>query len=75
MPYGFYTNIQIGPPHDSNFNTLDVVIKDDFSCGNGWICEHRWREMYKMVEFRNIVGGKTSKLKTYLNKDYLPDFM
>jgi alpha-amylase len=27
------------------------------TCGNGWVCEHRWRQIYNMVEFRNVVEG------------------
>jgi hypothetical protein len=50
--------MKIGPPHDSDFNTLNVTIHYDFTCGNGWICEHRWRQIYKMVAFRNIVEGE-----------------
>ena len=25
----------------------------DLSCGGGWICEHRWRQIYNMARFRN----------------------
>lgn len=24
-------------------------------CGRGWVCEHRWPQVYRMVEFRNVV--------------------
>lgn len=23
------------------------------TCGGGWVCEHRWRQIYNMVRFRN----------------------
>lgn len=29
----------------------------DGSCENGWICEHRWRQISGMVEFKNVVEG------------------
>ena len=28
------------------------------TCSNGWICEHRWRQIYNMVKFRNVVGNE-----------------
>ncbi|CAG0891410.1 unnamed protein product [Darwinula stevensoni] len=49
-------NDWVGPPHDGNYNTLPVTINGDGSCGNGWICEHRWRQITNMVQFRNNVG-------------------
>ncbi|XP_072766716.1 alpha-amylase 1 [Anoplolepis gracilipes] len=48
-----------GPPHDSNENTLSPIIHSDNTCGNGWVCEHRWRQIYNMVGFRNA-ANKTS---------------
>ncbi|XP_070169478.1 alpha-amylase 4N-like isoform X1 [Polyergus mexicanus] len=48
-----------GPPHDSAGNTLSPIINSDNTCDNGWICEHRWRQIYNMVRFRNAVN-KTS---------------
>ena len=52
-------NDWIGPPSDGNGNTLPVIVNPDLTCGNGWICEHRWRQIYNMVKFRNVVGGTT----------------
>ncbi|EFN63696.1 Alpha-amylase 1 [Camponotus floridanus] len=46
-----------GPPHDSAGNTLSPIINPDNTCGNGWICEHRWRQIYNMVGFRNAVNS------------------
>ncbi|XP_031350055.1 alpha-amylase A-like [Photinus pyralis] len=46
-----------GPPHDSKDNIVSPSINSDGTCGNGWICEHRWRQMYNMVEFKNVVAG------------------
>jgi len=50
-------NDWFGPPHAENGSTLPVIINPDLTCGNGWICEHRWRQMFNMVEFRNVVDG------------------
>ena len=38
--------------------TADVIINPDGTCGGGWICEHRWRQITSMVTFRNVVGSK-----------------
>lgn len=45
-----------GPPHDKNFNILSPKINADGSCGNGWVCEHRWPTHVAMVDFRNVAG-------------------
>lgn len=42
-----------GPPSDASGNTNDVIINPDLTCGGGWVCEHRWRQIYNMVRFRN----------------------
>jgi alpha-amylase len=47
-----------GPPSDNNGNTNSVVFNSDLSCGGGWICEHRWREIYNMVRFRNAADSQ-----------------
>lgn len=46
-----------GPPHNSDYSALDVTINADGSCGNGWVCEHRWSAIADMVAFRNAVVG------------------
>jgi alpha-amylase len=46
-----------GPPADSNGTLKSPRINPDGSCGGGWVCEHRWREIYAMVKFRNEVGN------------------
>ncbi|XP_071440986.1 alpha-amylase-like [Hetaerina americana] len=47
-----------GPPHNpSTGNILDVVVNEDLTCAGGWVCEHRWRQIYNMVAFRNAVEG------------------
>jgi len=51
-------NNWMGPPHDGNYNTMSPEIKADNSCGGGWMCEHRWRQIYNMVKLRNIADGQ-----------------
>nr|AWU67107.1 putative alpha-amylase [Crangon crangon] len=46
-----------GPPQDTSFDIISPSFNPDGSCANGWICEHRWREIYNMVAFRNVVHG------------------
>lgn len=40
-------NDWMGPPSDASGNTNNV------SCGNGWVCEHRWGSIAGMVGFNN----------------------
>ena len=50
-------NDWVGPPHDANYQTTSPIFNADDSCGGGWICEHRWRQIYNMVKFRTVVSG------------------
>jgi alpha-amylase len=54
--YSFSDTNQV-PPHDSSYNILSPIFYSDGTCGNGWVCEHRWRQIFNMVEFRNVVAG------------------
>ncbi|KAL3892174.1 hypothetical protein ACJMK2_004408 [Sinanodonta woodiana] len=62
-------NDWIGPPTNGDMSIKDVFINSDLSCGNGWICEHRWRQIYNMVAFRNVVFG-TSLVNWWDNGNY-----
>lgn len=46
-----------GTPSTDDLEVLHVVYTDDGGCASGWICEHRWKAIYGMVQFRNTVGG------------------
>lgn len=46
-----------GPPHNDDLSTKDVTINADGTCGNGWVCEHRWAPVANMAAFRNAVAG------------------
>lgn len=50
-----FTDTEAGPPND-NGNIRSPTINPDGTCGGGWVCEHRWRQIFNMVKFRNIVG-------------------
>ncbi|XP_065557068.1 alpha-amylase 1-like [Artemia franciscana] len=79
-PYGFpkvmssyeFTNSDQGPPTSGGGSTNDVTINGDNSCGGGWICEHRWNAIYKMVSFRNAVHG--TDIENYYNDGNLVGF-
>ncbi|XP_041506695.1 pancreatic alpha-amylase-like isoform X1 [Microtus oregoni] len=50
-------NNWIGPPNNNGV-TKEVTINPDMTCGNDWVCEHRWRQIRNMVAFRNVVNGQ-----------------
>ncbi|XP_001846545.2 alpha-amylase B [Culex quinquefasciatus] len=52
-----FDNSDQGPPQDAKGNLISPKINPDNTCGNGWICEHRWRQIFNMVGFRNAVAG------------------
>ncbi|XP_066993781.2 alpha-amylase [Anabrus simplex] len=64
-PYGIprvmssfaFDNTDAGPPADGSGNIMSVTVNSDNTCGNGWVCEHRWRQIYNMIAFRNEVEG------------------
>ncbi|GJQ73900.1 hypothetical protein Trydic_g18834 [Trypoxylus dichotomus] len=64
-PYGsprimssyFFTKPETGPPADKDGTIISPGINNDDTCSNGWVCEHRWRQIYDMVGFRNAVKG------------------
>ncbi|KAJ4444269.1 hypothetical protein ANN_06061 [Periplaneta americana] len=65
-PYGYprimssyyFTYSDEGPPQDGNGTIISPSLNSDDTCGNGWVCEHRWRQIYNMVDFRNVVTGE-----------------
>uniref|UniRef100_A0A3Q2D1L5 alpha-amylase n=1 Tax=Cyprinodon variegatus TaxID=28743 RepID=A0A3Q2D1L5_CYPVA len=48
-------NDWMGPPANTNGSTKSVPVNSDQTCGDGWVCEHRWRQITNMVIFRNVV--------------------
>lgn len=65
-PYGIkrimssfaFESIDQGPPCDGQGNILSPLPDASGNCTNGWVCEHRWRPIYSMVEFMNQVRGE-----------------
>ncbi|CAG2183329.1 unnamed protein product, partial [Oppiella nova] len=62
-------NDWMGPPHDTNWTIVDVQRNPDLTCDpKVWICEHRWRQIYNMVRFRNIAGNEA--MTNWWTNDY-----
>ncbi|CAD7088899.1 unnamed protein product [Hermetia illucens] len=55
--YDFSDKDQPPPTNDGGNTILSPKINEDGTCGNGWVCEHRWRQIYNMVGFKNAVRG------------------
>lgn len=61
-PYGIsqiissfaFDNSDQGPPIDAAGHLISPKFNDDGACINGWICEHRWRQIYNMVKWKNV---------------------
>lgn len=49
----------LGPPQDTNGQLISPLILSNGQCGNGYVCEHRWPLITKMVEFRNVAGDSS----------------
>ncbi|KAL7644676.1 UNVERIFIED_CONTAM: hypothetical protein RMT77_004217 [Armadillidium vulgare] len=55
--YDFGDDTDVGPPHHSDMSTDNVPIDSNNQCYGGWVCEHRWSSITKIVRFRNAVLG------------------
>lgn len=74
-PYGtprimssfFFDNSDTGPPKDTNETIKGPVPNAAGVCDNGWVCEHRWRQIYNMIAFRNTV--KENSIKNWWSND------
>ncbi|XP_070505307.1 alpha-amylase A-like [Chironomus tepperi] len=64
-PYGIprimssfeFSNGDQGPPANGDGSLRSPTFNADGSCSGGWVCEHRWRQIYNMVKFRNAAGS------------------
>lgn len=54
--FGFDDRDQ-APPQDAQERIISPEFDADGGCINGWICEHRWRQIHNMVAFKNAVRG------------------
>ena len=52
-----FSNSDQGPPGQQR------SINADGSCGNGWVCEHRWTQIKNMAAFAGAAQGSYKKLK------------
>lgn len=51
-----FTDPSQGPPANADGSIISPEVSDkDGQCTNGWVCEHRWPQIYHMVLFRNLV--------------------
>jgi len=62
-----FTDFEEGPPHNADYSIKDVTINTDGSCGNGWVCEHRWPMVGNMAQFRTAVAGTSVSNWQYTN--------
>ena len=52
-----FEDTNAGPPQDGNNNIVGPTYEADGSCSDGWVCEHRWRQIYSMAKFANLAQG------------------
>ncbi|XP_055907689.1 alpha-amylase A-like [Eupeodes corollae] len=65
--YDFSDKDQGPPSNDGGKTILSPSFNEDGSCGNGWVCEHRWNAIRNMIEFNNVVNG--TKLNNWTEYD------
>lgn len=66
FPYGIsrimssynFTDTDQGPPADGNGEIISPQFENEV-CVNGWICEHRWPQIYNMIKFKNVAGNSS----------------
>lgn len=56
--YEFQSDDQ-GPPADANHNIVGRTINAEEQCLSPWVCEHRWKPIAAMINFRNVVSNST----------------
>ncbi|CAH1397787.1 unnamed protein product [Nezara viridula] len=47
----YFDKKEQGPP------SYPVIVNEDLTCSGGWVCEHRWHQIYNMVAFAKVVEG------------------
>lgn len=52
-----FTQRDTGPPADTSGNIIAPTFDANGQCNNGWVCEHRWPQIFRMIAFRNTVFG------------------
>jgi len=57
MPSFFLDDQDQGPAHDDSGNIVPQTVNPSGAYGNGCVCEHRWKQIFNVVDFRNVVAG------------------
>ena len=57
MPSFFLDDQDQGPAHDYSGNNVSQTLNPSGAYGNGCACEHRWSQIFNMVESMNVVTG------------------
>jgi alpha-amylase len=58
----------VSAPFDSNGMIKSVGPIVDNVCSNGWMCQHRWSDIYPLVKVRNYIGeGLKVQVPIYTN--------
>jgi alpha-amylase len=60
-----------GPPQDDNGNILSPEFDSNGQCSNGWVCEHRWPQIVKMLQFRRETASGVLTQFTNIAKDQI----
>ncbi|EAT47782.1 AAEL001130-PA [Aedes aegypti] len=53
-----FSDIDEGPPSDGRGKISKIILNDQDQCTGGWICEHRWKVVQRMLKFRKEVSGQ-----------------
>ncbi|XP_782889.4 alpha-amylase 4N [Strongylocentrotus purpuratus] len=53
----YFDDPDSSPPAHSDGSIKSPIINSDGTCDNGWVCEHRWRQIKNMACFRNAAGS------------------
>jgi len=58
--FDFQTSDQ-GAPTSPEGDLISPEFNAKGGCTNGYICEHRWRQIANMIGFRNAAGGNSER--------------
>lgn len=54
-----------GPPQTPEGDIISPGFEENDNCTNGWVCEHRWKPIANMVNFRANTDG--TKVRFFTN--------
>uniref|UniRef100_H2RLI4 Alpha-amylase n=1 Tax=Takifugu rubripes TaxID=31033 RepID=H2RLI4_TAKRU len=64
-------NDWMGPPSHPDGSTKSVPINPDETCGDGWVCEHRWLQIFFMVPHYIIHLNYKNNLKRQVHSNFI----